>query len=64
MTDTAVAGAQARNQASDSVGQKRMSEIVGGRKPKRARDLEIYPDLWAGFGLVRGGAGTARGAVG
>jgi alkanesulfonate monooxygenase len=59
MDDTAVAGAQARNQASDSVGQKRMSEIVGGRKPKRARDLEIYPDLWAGFGLVRNGPGTA-----
>jgi alkanesulfonate monooxygenase len=36
-----------------------MSEIVGGRKPKRARDLEIYPDLWAGFGLVRNGPGTA-----
>jgi alkanesulfonate monooxygenase len=59
MDDTAVAGAQTRNQASDSVGQKRMSEIVGGRKPKRARDLEIYPDLWAGFGLVRNGPGTA-----
>lgn len=22
-------------------------------------DLEIYPNLWAGIGLVRGGAGTA-----
>jgi alkanesulfonate monooxygenase len=22
-------------------------------------DLEIYPNLWAGVGLVRGGAGTA-----
>jgi alkanesulfonate monooxygenase len=59
MDDAAVAGAQARNRASDSVGQKRMSEIVGGRKPARARDLEIYPDLWAGFGLVRNGPGTA-----
>ena len=25
----------------------------------RAQDLEIYPNLWAGVGLVRGGAGTA-----
>jgi len=25
----------------------------------RASDLEIYPNLWAGVGLVRGGAGTA-----
>jgi alkanesulfonate monooxygenase len=24
-----------------------------------ARDLEVYPNLWAGVGLVRGGAGTA-----
>ena len=24
-----------------------------------ASDLEIYPHLWAGVGLVRGGAGTA-----
>lgn len=59
MDDTAVAGAQARNQASDSVGQARMREIVGDVKPKRARDLEIYPGLWAGFGLVRNGPGTA-----
>jgi alkanesulfonate monooxygenase len=36
-----------------------MSGIVGGRKPKHARDLEIYPDLWGGFGLVRNGPGTA-----
>ena len=24
-----------------------------------ARQLEIYPNLWSGVGLVRGGAGTA-----
>jgi alkanesulfonate monooxygenase len=39
----------------DSVGQKRMSELHGGRRDK----LEISPNLWAGVGLVRGGAGTA-----
>jgi alkanesulfonate monooxygenase len=30
----------------------------GGRDPNPS-DLEIYPHLWAGVGLVRGGAGTA-----
>jgi alkanesulfonate monooxygenase len=39
----------------DSVGQRRMSELHGGRRDK----LEISPNLWAGVGLVRGGAGTA-----
>lgn len=28
-------------------------------KETRVRDLEIYPHLWAGYALVRGGAGTA-----
>ncbi|OYU87685.1 MAG: alkanesulfonate monooxygenase [Bradyrhizobiaceae bacterium PARB1] len=59
MDDTAVAGAQARNASSDSVGQRRMRDIVGTQKPKHARELEVYPDLWAGFGLVRNGPGTA-----
>ena len=31
---------------------------AGGRKRSRA-DLEVSPNLWAGVGLVRGGAGTA-----
>lgn len=39
----------------DSVGQQRMAKLHGGRRDK----LEIYPNLWAGVGLVRGGAGTA-----
>src|SRR5690606_26790549 len=39
----------------DSVGQKRMRELHGGRRDK----LEVSPNLWAGVGLVRGGAGTA-----
>ncbi len=59
MDDEVVAGAQARNKSSDSVGQARMRDIVGDRKPKHARDLEIYPDMWGGFGLVRNGPGTA-----
>jgi alkanesulfonate monooxygenase len=39
----------------DSVGQQRMSELHQGKRDK----LEISPNLWAGVGLVRGGAGTA-----
>jgi alkanesulfonate monooxygenase len=40
---------------SESEGQKRMLALNGGTKS----GLEIYPNLWAGVGLVRGGAGTA-----
>ncbi|MFF5297075.1 LLM class flavin-dependent oxidoreductase [Paractinoplanes globisporus] len=40
---------------SESEGQKRMLALNGGTKD----GLEIYPNLWAGVGLVRGGAGTA-----
>jgi alkanesulfonate monooxygenase len=32
-----------------------MAALHGGRRDK----LEVSPDLWAGVGLVRGGAGTA-----
>lgn len=39
----------------DSVGQRRMSQLSGFTKT----DLEVSPNLWAGIGLVRGGAGTA-----
>ncbi|MDM9628316.1 FMNH2-dependent alkanesulfonate monooxygenase [Rhizobium sp. S152] len=40
---------------SDSVGQQRMAALHGGRRDK----LEVSPNLWAGVGLVRAGAGTA-----
>ncbi|MDH2926452.1 FMNH2-dependent alkanesulfonate monooxygenase [Lonepinella koalarum] len=39
----------------DSVGQQRMLALHNGTKD----NLEIYPNLWAGVGLARGGAGTA-----
>ena len=39
----------------DSVGQSRMAALHGGRRDK----LVVGPNLWAGVGLVRGGAGTA-----
>ncbi|MEV6983152.1 LLM class flavin-dependent oxidoreductase [Sphaerisporangium sp. NPDC051017] len=46
---------------SDSVGQKRMLALHEGfrRDGGGVHDLEIHPGLWAGIGLVRGGAGTA-----
>ncbi|MFX8895439.1 hypothetical protein ABTM96_20105, partial [Acinetobacter baumannii] len=43
----------------DSVGQRRMSALHGGSKPKDLRELEIAPNLWSGIGLVRHGPGTA-----
>jgi alkanesulfonate monooxygenase len=39
----------------DSVGQAKMARLHNGKK----ENLEIAPNLWAGVGLVRGGAGTA-----
>jgi len=46
---------QAGLRRSDSEGQRRMLDLNRGTKD----DLEIHPHLWAGVGLVRGGAGTA-----
>ena len=55
VTDETVASAQKIFSRMDSVGQQRMAQLHGGRRDK----LEISPNLWAGVGLVRGGAGTA-----
>jgi len=55
LDDDTIAAAQGVFARMDSVGQKRMSELHRGRRDR----LEISPDLWAGVGLVRGGAGTA-----
>jgi alkanesulfonate monooxygenase len=40
---------------SESIGQKRMIALHKGS----TANLEVAPNLWAGIGLVRGGAGTA-----
>lgn len=53
--DSTIAAAQTVFSRMDSVGQARMSSLHGGRRDK----LEVSPNLWAGVGLVRGGAGTA-----
>jgi alkanesulfonate monooxygenase len=54
-----VATAQQQLAASESVGQQRMVALHGGALDRGVRGLEIHPNLWAGIGLVRGGAGTA-----
>ena len=55
LTPDQIAKATALHSSSESEGQRRMTALHGGRIDK----LEIYPNLWAGVGLVRGGAGTA-----
>ncbi|WP_017349526.1 FMNH2-dependent alkanesulfonate monooxygenase [Pantoea sp. A4] len=55
LDDATIAKAQAALAKTDSVGQHRMQALHGGQRDK----LEISPNLWAGVGLVRGGAGTA-----
>ncbi|MEU3980739.1 LLM class flavin-dependent oxidoreductase [Streptomyces sp. NPDC026672] len=50
-----VRAVQAGLARSESEGQRRMLALHGGDR----NGLEIHPNLWAGIGLVRGGAGTA-----
>jgi alkanesulfonate monooxygenase len=53
--EEAIAKAQKAYSRMDSVGQQRMTQLHHGNREA----LEISPNLWAGVGLVRGGAGTA-----
>ena len=56
ISDAQIEAAQARfTREMDSVGQRRMAALHGGRRDR----LLVSPNLWAGVGLVRGGAGTA-----
>lgn len=57
--DDTVVRAQAAFSRMDSEGQRRMAALHGTGKKRTRADLEISPNLWAGVGLVRGGAGTA-----
>lgn len=47
--------AQQRFRNTESEGQRRMAALHGGS----TGSLEIYPNVWAGYGLVRPGVGTA-----
>jgi alkanesulfonate monooxygenase len=53
--DETIAAAQKIYSRMDSEGQRRMAQLHNGDR----FNLEISPNLWAGVGLVRGGAGTA-----
>ncbi len=55
MDPEAIAAAQVDFKTTMSEGQRRMAELHGGE----TSNLEIHPNVWAGIGLVRGGAGTA-----
>src|SRR6195952_3483182 len=55
MDPAAIARAQQQFAGMESVGQERMRALHNGGTDS----LEIAPNLWAGVGLVRGGAGTA-----
>jgi len=52
---TTIARVQERLARSESEGQRRMTALHNGS----ASSLEVAPNLWAGVGLARGGAGTA-----
>jgi alkanesulfonate monooxygenase len=55
LDQAAIERAQAIQRSSQSEGQRRMVALHDGRTDS----LEVSPNLWAGVGLVRGGAGTA-----
>ena len=55
LDDASVAAAQNAFKSFESEGQRRMAALHGGKRDR----LEVSPNLWAGVGLVRGGAGTA-----
>jgi alkanesulfonate monooxygenase len=55
LDEATIAAGQQRLRALESVGQQRMLALHGGSRDQ----LVVAPNLWAGVGLVRGGAGTA-----
>ncbi|MCP9273971.1 LLM class flavin-dependent oxidoreductase [Mycolicibacterium arenosum] len=63
LDEETVANAQKGLHRSESEGQRRMLALHEEHRANGtwndARSLEIAPNLWAGVGLVRGGAGTA-----
>ena len=55
LDDDVIERAQSAFSKMDSVGQQRMRALHKGKRDQ----LEVAPNLWAGVGLARGGAGTA-----
>jgi alkanesulfonate monooxygenase len=58
MDEESIARTMAGRAGNDSVGQARMARFGGTTKAANLRDMEIYPNLWSGLGLVRNGPGT------
>ena len=56
MDAASVAAAQADFAKTQSVGQRRQAQLAADAVGTRR---EIYPNIWAGIGMVRGGVGTA-----
>ncbi len=57
MDEASVAAAQADFAKTASVGQRRQAELAANAVGTER--MEIYPNVWAGIGMVRGGVGTA-----
>jgi alkanesulfonate monooxygenase len=55
MDPARISQAQKRFRATESEGQRRMAALNSGGLD----GLEVYPNVWAGYGLVRPGVGTA-----
>jgi alkanesulfonate monooxygenase len=55
ISDDVITQAQSAFLSAESVGQRRMASLHNGSRD----NLVVSPNLWAGFGLVRSGAGTA-----
>lgn len=64
ITPERIQSAQTLLSRTESVGQQRMTALLNNIEarhvnPENVRALEIAPGVWSGYGLVRGGAGTA-----
>jgi alkanesulfonate monooxygenase len=57
MDSESIEAAQADFAKTASVGQRRQAELAAGALGTER--MEIYPNVWAGIGMVRGGVGTA-----
>ena len=57
MDPASVLAAQADFATTASIGQRRQAELAAGALGTER--MEIYPNVWAGIGMVRGGVGTA-----
>ena len=59
LDDATIARAQANFAQYDSEGQRRQVALRSNGQARSRESLEVSPNLWAGVGLVRHGAGAA-----